>query len=310
MPAALPSPASAPSGSVLLNRFTRLATAPGIMRGRMDPCRVPLDPGGELPAPAPARRPPAPRLQPLLGLAPANARPVQPDRPDGLDPLPQPDPGDQRADRLVARCSTTRSSWPSTTTSWPSSTATWPTAPTTGSSAATPIALDGPIAYFCAEYGFHESLGIYSGGLGVLAGDHMKTASDMALPVIGVGLLYRKGYFRQTIDADGHQEHDYPDYDLTRLPLGRVQDPSGAAADGDDRAARARPVDRGLGRPGRPRAGPPARHGPAGERRADRPITNILYVRGREMRLHQELVLGIGGVRAIRALGSRRRSGI
>ena len=82
--------------------------------------------------------------------------------------------------------------------------------------------LEGPIAYFCAEYGFHESLGIYSGGLGVLAGDHMKTASDMALPLIGVGLMYRKGYFRQTIDADGHQEHAYPDYDLNRLPLQRV----------------------------------------------------------------------------------------
>ncbi len=58
-------------------------------------------------------------------------------------------------------------------------------------------ALRGPIAYFCAEYGVHESLGIYSGGLGVLAGDHMKSASDMALPFLGVGLLYRKGYFRQ-----------------------------------------------------------------------------------------------------------------
>jgi len=68
--------------------------------------------------------------------------------------------------------------------------------------------LAGPIAYFCAEYGFHESLGIYSGGLGVLAGDHMKSASDMALPLVGVGLLYRKGYFRQAIDADGHQEHE------------------------------------------------------------------------------------------------------
>ncbi|MGH2475932.1 MAG: DUF3417 domain-containing protein, partial [Candidatus Limnocylindrales bacterium] len=78
--------------------------------------------------------------------------------------------------------------------------------------------LDGPIAYFCAEYGVHESLGIYSGGLGVLAGDHMKSASDMALPFFGVGLLYRKGYFRQSIDADGHQEHAYPDYDLARLP--------------------------------------------------------------------------------------------
>ena len=87
--------------------------------------------------------------------------------------------------------------------------------------------LGGPIAYFCAEYGLHESLGIYSGGLGVLAGDHMKSASDMALPLVGVGLLYRNGYFRQTIDADGHQEHRYPDYDLSRLPLTRALDREG-----------------------------------------------------------------------------------
>jgi len=163
--------------------------------------------------------------------------------------------------------------------------------------------LNGPIAYFCAEYGFHESLGIYSGGLGVLAGDHMKSASDMALPAIGVGLLYRKGYFRQTIDADGHQEHDYPDYDLTRLPLGRVQDASG------------RPLTVTVELPGRDLtvAVWVAQVGRVPvllldtdlpeNNDADRPITHILYVRGREMRLHQELVLGIGGVRAIRALG-------
>ncbi len=71
--------------------------------------------------------------------------------------------------------------------------------------------LDGPVAYFCAEYGLHESLGTYSGGLGVLAGDHCKSASDMALPFVAVGLFYRHGYFRQAIDADGHLEHDYPD---------------------------------------------------------------------------------------------------
>ncbi|MFL5647086.1 MAG: alpha-glucan family phosphorylase, partial [Chloroflexota bacterium] len=163
--------------------------------------------------------------------------------------------------------------------------------------------LNGPIAYFCAEYGFHESLGIYSGGLGVLAGDHMKSASDMALPAIGVGLLYRKGYFRQTIDADGHQEHDYPDYDLSRLPLGRVQDQTGL------------PLTVTVQLPGRDlfAAVWVAQVGRvpvllldtdiAENAAADRPITNILYVRGREMRLHQELVLGIGGVRAIRALG-------
>ena len=163
-------------------------------------------------------------------------------------------------------------------------------------------ALDGPIAYFCAEYGFHESLGIYSGGLGVLAGDHMKSASDMALPFVGVGLLYRKGYFRQTIDADGHQEHAYPDYDLNRLPLLRASDPNG------DHLQVTVPL------PGRDihAAVWVAQVGRvpvllldtdlADNADADRPITNILYVRGREMRLHQELVLGVGGVRAIRAL--------
>ena len=164
-------------------------------------------------------------------------------------------------------------------------------------------ALQGPIAYFCAEYGFHESLGIYSGGLGVLAGDHMKSASDMALPLVGVGLLYRKGYFRQTIDADGHQEHAYPDYDLSRLPLLQATDAHGG------------PLRITIPLPGRDLtvAVWVAQVGRVPvllldtdvpeNLDADRPITNILYVRGREMRLHQELVLGVGGVRAIRALG-------
>ena len=166
-----------------------------------------------------------------------------------------------------------------------------------------PDALPGPVAYFCAEYGFTESLGIYSGGLGVLAGDHMKTTSDMALPFVGVGLMYRRGYFHQTIDADGHQEHAYPDYDLSRLPIGRVQ-----GRDGEPLVVTVELPGRDLSvavwcvHVGRtpvllldtdiPENGD-----------ADRPITHILYVRGREMRLHQELVLGVGGVRALRALG-------
>jgi starch phosphorylase len=87
--------------------------------------------------------------------------------------------------------------------------------------------LDGPVAYFCAEFGLHESLGIYSGGLGVLAGDHCKAASDMALPFVAVGLFYRHGYFRQTIDGDGHQEHAYPDLDVSHLPIQRVADKHG-----------------------------------------------------------------------------------
>jgi starch phosphorylase len=163
--------------------------------------------------------------------------------------------------------------------------------------------LEGPIAYFCAEYGIHESLGIYSGGLGVLAGDHMKSASDMALPFLGVGLLYRKGYFRQSIDADGHQEHNYPDYDLSRLPISRVQDENGL------------PLTVQVELPGRDlvvavwlaqvgRVPVLLLDTDVAENAVeDRPITHILYVRGREMRLHQELVLGMGGVRAVRALG-------
>src|SRR6266508_3881773 len=164
-------------------------------------------------------------------------------------------------------------------------------------------ALDGPIAYFCAEYGFHESLGIYSGGLGVLAGDHIKSASDMALPFVGVGLLYRKGYFRQTIDADGHQEHAYPDYDLSRLPVLAAADASGdpltvgVALPERDLWARVWVVQVGRVPVLLLDTDVPE------NTEADRPISHILYVRGREMRLHQELILGVGGVRAIRALG-------
>jgi starch phosphorylase len=163
--------------------------------------------------------------------------------------------------------------------------------------------LNGPIAYFCAEYGIHESLGIYSGGLGVLAGDHMKTASDMALPLVGVGLLYRRGYFRQTIDADGHQEHEYPNFDRARLPirraLDRVGDPLTVSVDLPGRDLH---VDVWVAQVGRVPVLLLDTDTPA-NLDADRPITHILYVRGREMRLHQELVLGVGGVRAIRALG-------
>ena len=163
--------------------------------------------------------------------------------------------------------------------------------------------LKGPIAYFCAEYGFHESLGIYSGGLGVLAGDHMKSASDMAIPFIGVGLLYRKGYFRQSIDADGHQEHNYPDYDLTRLPLTRVQNASGEKLTVSiELPGRQLEAAVWLAQVGRVPVLLLDTDIPANAD-SDRPITHMLYVRGREMRLHQELVLGVGGVRAIRALG-------
>jgi len=163
--------------------------------------------------------------------------------------------------------------------------------------------ITGPVAYFCAEFGLHESLGIYSGGLGVLAGDHCKSASDMALPFVAVGLFYRRGYFRQAIDGDGHQEHAYPDYDPSRLPLLRI-----AGADGQplvvpvELPGRSVFVGVWLAQVGRVPLLLLDTDIPENADE-DRPITHILYVRGREMRLHQELVLGVGGVRALRALG-------
>jgi hypothetical protein len=151
-------------------------------------------------------------------------------------------------------------------------------------------------------------MGIYSGGLGVLAGDHCKSASDMALPFVGVGPPLPPRLLPPEIDADGHQEHAYPDYDPAQLPL-RARAPRRRAA---RRSASSCPAGPSRARSGWPRSAacrsccstPTSRNDDA-----DRPITHILYVRGREMRLHQELVLGVGGVRALRALGIEPRSG-
>src|SRR5438132_5850012 len=79
------------------------------------------------------------------------------------------------------------------------------------------------VAYFCAEFGVHESLPLYSGGLGILAGDHCKAASDFKLPFVGVGLLYRQGYFVQTIDAEGRQRAEYHDSEFDDLPIEPIQ---------------------------------------------------------------------------------------
>lgn len=161
----------------------------------------------------------------------------------------------------------------------------------------------GPIAYLSTEYGIHESLGIYSGGLGILSGDHCKAASDLGLPFIAVGLLYRRGYFHQTIDAEGRQQHFYPDFDPSRLPVQPILGPTGrplvVTVPMLDRQVHVMAYKAQVGRvplvlldSDLPQNDP-----------SDRAITNILYVRGREMRLCQELVLGIGAVRALRALG-------
>lgn len=161
----------------------------------------------------------------------------------------------------------------------------------------------GPVAYFSMEFGVHQSLAIYSGGLGVLAGDHCKSASDLGLPFIAVGLLYRHGYFHQTVDADGRQQHTYPEYDFNRLPLRPIATHTGREVvvrvplPGREVAVKAWVAQVGrvplvLLDTDIPQNDP-----------ADRPIASILYTRGREMRLVQEMVLGIGGVRALRALG-------
>lgn len=164
-------------------------------------------------------------------------------------------------------------------------------------------ALPGGIAYFCTEFGLHHTLPFYSGGLGVLAGDHTKAASDLGLPFVGVGLLYRRGYFHQTVDPEGYQQHHYETVELARHPVRRVLDKSGhpliVQVDLPGRR-----VDVGAWRidVGRVPLILLDTDLPSNDP-ADRPITHILYVRGREMRLCQEIVLGIGGVRVLEALG-------
>ena len=161
----------------------------------------------------------------------------------------------------------------------------------------------GPFAYFSTEYGWHDCLQIYSGGLGVLSGDHSKAASDMGLPFIGVGLMYKHGYFRQTIDADGMQQHFYPDHDVLRLPLLPVVDASDrelhVPVEFPGRSVHVRVWKASVGRV--PvlllDSDMPINHP------ADRAITSTLYVKGREMRLCQEIILGVGGAQVLDALG-------
>ena len=160
-----------------------------------------------------------------------------------------------------------------------------------------------PVAYFCSEFGAHCSLALYGGGLGVLAGDTLKAASDLAVPMVGVGLLYRQGYFHQRLDLDGWQREYWIDADFERLPAVRVTGP-------DHRpliielVIRKRTVRCDVWRIDFGRVplfllntdrddNPPI----------DRWITARLYIGDRHVRLAQYGVLGVGGVRALRAMG-------
>lgn len=163
----------------------------------------------------------------------------------------------------------------------------------------------GPVAYFCAEFGLHNSVPIYSGGLGVLAGDHCKAASDLGLPLVGVGLLYTKGYFDQRIRPDGWQEDSEQAFDQGLTPLVPVLNGRGEPSLATVRIF-GRDVHVGAWRMSV--GGVPVylldtdleQNDPA-----DCQLSHKLYAGGAELRLRQEWVLGIGGVRVLRTLGVR-----
>ncbi len=163
------------------------------------------------------------------------------------------------------------------------------------------VTAENPVAYFCAEYGVHNSLPIYSGGLGILSGDHLKSASDMNVPLVAVGLLYRYGYFRQKIAHDGWQEERYLDVFDAERALAPVQDAAGervfVSAEIEGREVKLQVWRANIGRI-------PLylldSNVPENEE-IDRLITGHLYGGGRETRIVQEKVLGIGG------LSSQRR---
>ncbi|HEB67458.1 MAG TPA: glycosyltransferase family 1 protein [Gammaproteobacteria bacterium] len=159
------------------------------------------------------------------------------------------------------------------------------------------------VAYFCAEYGLHESFPIYSGGLGILAGDHCKAASDLGLPFVAVGLLYRQGYFNQTIDGNGQQHAHYTPTDFDALPLSPARDERGEEL----RVHVDLPGRRVLLRVWEAKAGHIRLYLLDSDlpenSEADRAITFQLYGGDKTTRIQQEIVLGIGGMRALRALG-------
>ncbi len=158
------------------------------------------------------------------------------------------------------------------------------------------------IAYFCLEFGLHESFPIYSGGLGILAGDHCKAASDVGLPFIGIGLLYQAGYFTQNIDGHGHQQSSYVRSQPHDLPVSPTLDADGKHLTVEiEFPGRMLKVRVWTVRAGHIRLLLLDTNVP-GNTEADRGITYQLYGGDKEMRLQQELVLGVGGIRALRAL--------
>jgi starch phosphorylase len=160
------------------------------------------------------------------------------------------------------------------------------------------------VAYFSAEFGITESIPIYSGGLGILAGDYLKSTSDLGLPLVGVGLLYQKGYFHQYLNSDGWQQEGYPDSDFYNMgvQLEKKEDGTPITITVDY------PTGTVIAQIWRIQIGRVPlflldTNIPANSRIEDREITGQLYVADGEKRIRQEIMLGFGGVRALEALG-------
>jgi starch phosphorylase len=171
--------------------------------------------------------------------------------------------------------------------------------------AAHPDAVGIRIAYFSAEFGLTECIPNYAGGLGILAGDHLKSASDLGLPLIGVGLLYQGGYFRQYLNADGWQQETYPINDFHNLPIQPLEEAPGKSLkvqiEFPGRRLSAQIWKAEVGRVPLYLLDTNVEENTADDRR----VTGALYGGDRELRIQQEIVLGLGGMRALRALGIR-----
>ena len=160
-----------------------------------------------------------------------------------------------------------------------------------------------PVAYFSAEFGLHESLPVYSGGLGVLAGDHIKSASDLDIPLVGIGLFYGQGYFRQRLDQDGWQREEYLKTDVNEMPMevaiGKDGRPVVVEIETRSGRIRAKVWRVKVGR----RDLLLLDSDVEGNAPEDRELTSRLYGGDLRIRIRQELLLGVGGLRALRALG-------
>src|SRR5215471_1187822 len=160
-----------------------------------------------------------------------------------------------------------------------------------------------PVAYFSAEFGLHESIPVYSGGLGVLAGDHIKSASDLDIPLVGVGLFYSQGYFRQHLDISGWQREEYLETDVTQLPMepaiGKDGRPVLVSIETRSGSIQAKVWRVKVGR----RDLFLLDSDVEGNAPEDRELTSRLYGGDGRVRVHQELLLGVGGLRALKAMG-------